>query len=233
MDVYLIPLASDRYDLYCEPDDEREEGEHDLHAGFFARAIERFRAPLAQLDRSQGIAERGGGQQKWTRRVRHRIERWLAEKVAEQRLLWRLRKYVRARAFYPQELSAGQATTIVRRLLQRDADRHRVWMMMNGVAFLIAFVVLGPFFLLVPGIANIPAAYFAFRVLGHYLSLRGARHGLKGVAWTYELCEPLAALGQALRLPVPDRQRYVREIAVRLGLAHLPRFFRRAADHSA
>lgn len=232
MDVYLIPLASDRYELYCEPGDEREEGE-DPHAGSFTRLIGRFRARLAQLDRTQGISERGGAHQTWARRVRHRVARWLAEKVAEQRLLWRLRKHTHARAFYPQELSAPQATTIVQRVLQRDADRHRVWMMVDGVGFVIAFLVLGPFFLLVPGVANIPAAYFAFRCLGHYLSMRGARHGLNGAVWTYEPCAPLAALRQALCLPASERQRHVGDIAKELRLVHLPRFFRRAADHSA
>jgi len=232
MDVYIIPLATDRYELYCEPGDEGEERE-DPHAGFFTRVIDRVRARLVQLDRSQGMVARADGEQTWTRRVRHRVERWLAEKVAEQRLLWRLRKHGRARAFYPQELSASQATTIVQRLLQRDADRHRVWMIFHGCAFLIAFVVLGPLFLLVPGVANIPAGYFAFRLLGHYLSRRGARHGLTGVIWTYEGCEPLAALRQALRLPASERQRDVGEIAARLRLTHLPRFVRRAADRSA
>jgi hypothetical protein len=232
MDVYLIPLSGERYELYCEPGDEREEGE-DPHAGLFTRLIERFRARLVQLDRTHGKVERDGDQQTWTRRVRHRVERWLAEKVAEQRLLWRLRKHTRARAFYPQELSASQATTIVQRLLQRDVDRHRVWILVDGVAFLIASVVLGPFFLLVPGVANLPAGYFAFRLLGHYLSMRGARHGLHGVDWGYEPCEPLVALRETLRLPRSERLQQVREIAARLRLTHLPRFFRRASDYSA
>lgn len=232
MDVYLIPLASDRYELYCEPADEREEGA-DPHAGFFARLIDRFRARLSQLDRRQGIGTPGGHPQTWTRRMRHRVERWLAEKVAEQRLLWRLRKYTRAQVRYPQDLSASQATTIVQRLLQRDVDRHRVWIVVDGVAFLIASVVLGPFFLLVPGVANIPAGYFAFRCLGHYLSMRGARHGLKSVVWMYEPCAALTLLSQALSLPLPERRRRVNDIAARLRLTHLPRFFRRAADHHA
>jgi hypothetical protein len=232
MDVYLIPLSGERCELYCEPGDEHEEGE-DPHAGLFTRVIDRFRARLVQLDRTQGKVEPDGDQQTWARRVRHRVERWLAEKVAEQRLLWRLRKHTQARAFYPQELSVSQATAIVQRLLQRDVDRHRVWMMVDAVAFLVASVVLGPFFLLVPGVANLPAGYFAFRVLGHYLSMRGARHGLHSVVWGYEPCEPLAALREMLHLPVSERQQQVGEIAARLRLAHLPRFFRRASDYSA
>ena len=232
MDVYLIPLSGERYELYCEPGDEREDGE-DPRAGMFTRVIERFRARLARLDRGDDVIVRGGGQQSWTRRVRHRIQRWLAEKVAEQRLLWLLRKHPQVRALFPQELSALQAATIVRRLLQRDVDRHRVWMVVDGIACVIVSVVLGPFFLLVPGVANLPALYFAFRFLGHYLSMRGARHGLSRVAWTYEPCEPLVALREALRLPMPERQQRVRVIAAQLKLAHLPRFLSRTADHRA
>lgn len=95
----------------------------------------------------------------------------------------------------------------------------------------VGFVLSGVFFL-VPG-PNLVAYYFLFRLVGHYLSMRGARHGLNGVVWTYEPCEPLAALRQVFHLPVSERHRYVREIAAQLKLAHLPRFFRRAADYSA
>jgi hypothetical protein len=63
--------------------------------------------------------------------------------------------------------------------------------------------------------------------------MRGARHGLHGVDWGYEPCEPLVALRETLRLPRSERLQQVREIAARLRLTHLPRFFRRASDYSA
>jgi len=233
MDVYVMPLAADRYELYCEPGEESEETQHEPHSGFLARWLERFRVKLSQLDRHHGAVEAQPARQNWSLRVRDRAMRWIAEKVAEQRLLWRLRKYRAARAFYPDDLSASHATTIIQRLLQRDVDRHRRWMIFHGIAFLFAFIVLGPFFLLVPGVANLPAAYFAFRLFGHYLSMRGARHGLDGVEWSYAPCPPLSALRRALGSPVPERERFVHEIAARLRLAHLPRFLRQAADHSA
>lgn len=228
-----MPLAADRYELYCEPGEESEEIQHQPYSGFFARWLERFRAKLSQLDRHHGAVEAEPEPLYWRGRVRARAMRWIAEKVAEQRLLWRLRKYTAARAFYPDDLSASHAATIVQRLLQRDADRHWRWMLFHGGAFLFAFIVLGPFFLLVPGVANLPAGYFAFRLFGHYLSMRGARHGLNRVEWTYAPCAPLSALRHALGTPVPERERSVHEVAARLRLTHLPRFLRRAADHGA
>lgn len=228
MDVYLIPLAPERYELYCEPAEERADG-HQESSGWCADRLERFRVRLAHIDLHY-LAQSEAGPEKWPQRIRSRALRWVAEKVAEQRLLWRLRKYSAARAFYPVDLSESQAKTIMRRLLQRDVDRHRRWMIFHAIAVLFVAIVLGPIFLLIPGVANIPALYFGFRLFGHYLSMRGARHGMGEVAWTYEACEPLSALRQALSLPPEERQRSVDEISSRLRLLHLPRFFRQAAD---
>jgi len=73
----------------------------------------------------------------------------------------------------------------------------------------------------------------AFRALGHYLSSRGARHGLNGADWTYSACDALTAIRRLHDLPSADRMRAVEELAVRLGLAHLTRFYRRTADWRA
>ena len=229
MDVYVIPLAPDRYELYCEPAEERSDG-HQESSGWFADQLERFRVRLSRIDLHHLAQSREQDPEKWSQRVRGRAMRWVAEKVAEQRLLWGLRKYSAARVFYPVDLAESQATTILRRLLQRDADRHRFWMIFHAIAFLVALVVLGPLFLLIPGVANIPAMYFGFRLFGHYLSMRGARHGVNEVVWAYEPCEPLLALRQVLGLPPEERERYVDEISSRLRLLHLARFFRQAAD---
>jgi hypothetical protein len=226
MDVYLIPCAVDRYELYCEPGDDGDEADSEGSLGFFGGLVERFRVMLARLDRHHGDrheVERRG----WTRRMRDRAIRWLAEKVAEQRLLWRLRKHSVARAFYPQDLPAAEASTIVRQLLQRDADRHRVWLMFHAVAFVLSGV-----FFFVPG-PNIIAYYFAFRLVGHYLSMRGARHGLNSVRWMHEPCEGLTELRYVRSIARRDREHYVSAIAERLRLTHLPRFFKRTADWNA
>ena len=80
---------------------------------------------------------------------------------------------------------------------------------------------------------NIIAYYFAFRLVGHYFSMRGARHGLDSVRWTYEPCEPLTELRRVRAIARRDREQHVRDVAARLRLSHLPRFFKRAADWNA
>jgi hypothetical protein len=228
MDVYVIPCAVDRYELYCEPADDGDETRHqEPSSGFFAGLFERFRVMLGRLDRHHSSEHDGIERRSWTRRLRDRAMRWLAEKVAEQRLLWRLRTHREARAFYPQDLSEAQATAIVRQLLERDGDRHRLWLIFHAVAFVVSGI-----FFFVPG-PNIIAYYFAFRLVGHYLSLRGSRQGLHGVQWMYEACEPLTELRRIRTLALREREQYVGEIATRLRLAHLPRFFKRTADWRA
>ena len=54
--------------------------------------------------------------------------------------------------------------------------------------------------------------------------MRGAKHGLSGVQWTFTASEDLAELREAMRLAAPQRQRRVREVALRLRLEHLATF---------
>jgi Mitochondrial K+-H+ exchange-related len=229
MDVYVIPVASDRYELYCEPVEERTDG-HEEPSGWMAVKLERFQVRVSRIDLQYVTQPHAGNPETWRQQMRGRVMRWIAEKAAEQRLLWRLRRHSAARVFYPADLSQPQAATIVRRLLQRDTDRHRTWMIFHAVALVVATVVLGPIFLLIPGIANLPALYFGFRLVGHYLSMRGARHALKDVVWTYEECGPLLGLRQVLTSSPEEWAHRVEEISSRLQLPHLPRFFRQTAD---
>jgi hypothetical protein len=83
--------------------------------------------------------------------------------------------------------------------------------------------------MLVPG-PNILAYYFAFRMVGHFFSLRGARQGLSGMTWRYQPSPPLTELRCALDLRRDARDPQVRDIAHRLRLEHLATFFERAAD---
>jgi hypothetical protein len=66
--------------------------------------------------------------------------------------------------------------------------------------------------------------------VGHYLSLRGARQGLNVVTWTSVGSEPLAELRRAIALEPELRERLVHDVAARLRLEHLARFFERTAD---
>ena len=216
MDVFLIPLGAQRYELYCEPADEV-----DGHAsatepkGALKGLWLRFQQTLTHVERSPAPASgtaphsapAGSG---WTKRLRDRALRWLAEKVAEQRLLWHLRNQSSATAYFPSDLTEGDAATVIRQMLRRDADRHRFWLIIDSVGLILSGVLVW-----VPG-PNVLAYYFAFRVVGHYLSMRGARQGLDRVAWQYRASEALAELRAAASLTSAAREQHVSEIADRL-----------------
>ena len=54
MDVYLVPLGADRYELYCEvPDDDEPDADAEPRAGVFARMRARFREMLAEAERER------------------------------------------------------------------------------------------------------------------------------------------------------------------------------------
>ena len=166
-------------------------------------------------------------------RFKERIMAWVAERIAEQRLLWNLRQHTAATAAYPQDMSLEQVLTLIRRTLQRDYERHRRWLIVDGIAFVVSFVVLGPLFLLIPGVANLPALYFGFRVIGHWLSMRGARQGLDRIVWTGRPCPPLGELRDVTALEPQVRDERVHDIAARLRLHHFSRFFDRVAVRHA
>ncbi len=228
MDVYLVPLGEARYELYCEVVDQAVSDTDAGSAGIFKRARRRFRELLAaeQEQRQARQAARSANQIKrgMARRLRDRVLRWVAEAIAEQRLLWHLRRQHEATLVYPDDLDGTQAMAITRSALQRDFERHRFWLIIDGLAAL----VLGPLFFLVPG-PNLIAYYFLFRTVGHWLSMRGARHGLRDVVWQSSGSSALADLRQAIAVDPRERRRQIRDIASRLRLEHLATFFDRTA----
>jgi hypothetical protein len=126
-----------------------------------------------------------------------------------------------------------QVLTLIRQTLRRDYDRHRRWMIIDGTLFVLTFVALGPLFLLVPGIANIPALYFGFRSIGHWLSMHGADQGLHRVEWSGRDCPPLTELRDVVLLEPPARDARIHDVAARLRLPHLTTFFERVAVRHA
>ena len=71
--------------------------------------------------------------------------------------------------------------------------------------------------------------YFAFRVVGHWLSMRGAAQGLHRVAWTGRPCPPLTSCASVATLEPPARDGASRTSPTRLRLQHLSTFFERVA----
>ena len=230
MDVYLIPLGEARYELYCEVADQTVSDVEAGSAGIFRRSRRRFRELLAaeQEQRQARQAARSAQQIKrgMARRLRDRVLRWVAEAIAEQRLLWHLRRQHEAALVHPDDLDGAQAMAITRGALQRDFERHRFWLIIDGLAVL----ALVPFSLL-PG-PNVLFYYFVFRMVGHFLSMRGARHGLGRVVWQSSGNSALADLRQTIALEPRQRARRIRDIASRLRLKHFVAFFERTEIRS-
>ena len=231
MDVYLVPLGEARYELYCELADQAVSDADAGSAGILTRSRRRFRELLAaeQEQRQARRAARSAEQSKrgMARRLRDRMLRWVAEAIAEQRLLWHLRRQHEATLVHPDDLDGTQAMALTRGALQRDFERHRFWLIIDGLASL----VFGPLFFLVPG-PNLIAYYFVFRMVGHFLSMRGARHGLGRVVWQSTGSSALADLRQTFALAPRQRARQIRDIASRLRLEHFVTFFERTAIRS-
>ena len=104
----------------------------------------------------------------------------------------------------------------------RDRDRHFRWLAIDAVLM----IVVGARCSSCPG-PNVIGYYFAFRVVGHYLSWKGARQGLEAVTWTTAPCDPLIELREALRLAPPQRDVRIDAIAERLRLPRLALFVNR------
>jgi hypothetical protein len=230
MDVFVIPVGPDRYELYCEQPVAGEEPIEPETTGFIGGLRRRFGGMVRAAEERQRTASAPGPEPKsWAGQMQDRAMAWVAERIAEQRLLWNLRGQTSVTAAHPADMTFAQVHALIRDSLQRDYERHRRLMFIDGVLFFVTFVALGPLFIIIPGVANLPALYFGFRTVGHFLSMRGALNGLRNVTWGGQSCPPLDELRElALQDPLV-REARVRDVAVRLRLEHLPKFFDRVA----
>src|SRR5205085_8300068 len=96
---------------------------------------------------------------------------------------------------YPDDLSFDRVMQIVRESLRADHGRHLRWLVVDTV-----LLILSGALALVPG-PNVIAYYFAFRVVGHWLSMRGATHGRERATWTGRATPALTALRAAVTRP--------------------------------
>ena len=225
MDVYLVPVGRDRYELYCEvPDAADDEAQQpDESRGFFKRLRDRFSEMLAEAERERRDPHPAQAEAGWLGRVKRQTLRWVAESIAEQRLLWLLRKETEDCLFYPDDLDATAAMSLLKSQLGRDFDKHRFWLIVDTLGFIASGLLM-----LVPG-PNLLAYYFAFRMVGHYFSLRGARQGMRFISWRAQPSDLLTALRAAIALEPELRGRSVRDIASQLRLENLATFFERTA----
>ena len=224
--VYLVPVASTRYELYCESaevDDLDPTDEHQRH-GIFAR-FRHMMAEALESRRARRLAEvpiDPAIRLSWMARLRNFVIGRVAEAIVEWRLLWHLRKQSEAELVYPSDLDVSSAMTEVHSGLKRDADRHwrRVWFSS------LAGAVLGPLLFFVPG-PNLVAYYFWFLAVGHLLAWRGAKHGMERVNWQPRCNETLPELRTIFTLAPDERAASGRDIESRLGLEYFSAFYER------
>jgi hypothetical protein len=223
MQVFLIPVGPDRYEPYCEVDDAAiAPGDAPAARGFVKQWWSRFQEMLHAAERAERERDMADGNRSFGGRLSDKLLGWVAEKVAEQRLLWHLRTQESATLVHPSDLDPTRAQAILRAQLQRDADRHRRWLFIDGALT----AVTGPLFFFVPG-PNLIAYYFAFRTVGHLLSYRGARHGLDRVQWSDRPSAELTQLRRVGSLPPAQRETQVRAVAAALRLERLAVFLER------
>jgi hypothetical protein len=178
LEVYLIPLDGGRFELYSQPrDDGGAAGPADGFWRARVRALEgRWRAAVLAAERDASTG--------WFGRIRDRAVRSAAESIDEQRTLWSLRRPGEVTLVYPTGLGEKAAADIARGLLARARHHHAWWLAIDGVVF-----VASGLFALVPG-PNVIAYYFALRVTGHLLSVRGAQRGLGALPWRARPARP-------------------------------------------
>ena len=217
-----MPIGPDRYELYCEVATDADIS-IDQTAGLLSRLRRGFREMLHAAEERQHRRhhETVSHAKGWLGRAHERIMAWVAERIAEQRLLWHLRGEPAAVALHPDDLTFEQVQALIRRMLQRDYDRHRVWLMVDTLGMLVSIPLT-----VIPG-PNVLGMYFTFRVVGHWLSMRGASQGLHRVVWSGRACPPLTDLRRVAVMPPGEREQQVHAIAARLRLHRFSIFFER------
>ena len=236
MDVYLIPTTTpERYELYYEAPEQAPVGAdeevgwlHRLTFGLSTRLIRRFDAMLVEAEewrhrRQEAKTEPAG----FMARTRRQIMGYIVERIAEQRLLWQLRKVDVVCARIPSDMKEAMADGIVIPMLKKDVEHHRKWLWIDLVLLLASLALV-----IIPG-PNVVGFYFTFQVVSHYLSWTGAKRGLAISPWTYQQCDELKDLRDAMHMAPPHRQRRFREVAERLRLDHLPTYLDDVAARSA
>jgi len=224
--VYLLPVGSSQYELYFEPtDDEDLSNVKSSELGAMRVFYSRFKEMLAeaqavrQSNDDSVVSVETIAKRPLLVRARNWLLSWIAEAIMEERLLWQLRTRHQALLIYPDDIDFEQAIKFSQTSFQRDVDRHRFWLIIDVIMALI----LGPLLFFIPG-PNLIAYYFVFRSVGHFLSWRGARNGLRDITWHACQSASLVQLREILTLEFSERTQHVRAIEAQLGLKHLVAF---------
>lgn len=226
MIVYAIPIpgpAGPRYEFYCPRSADPEEESAGERPGLIARFRRRFAQTIrdAEQRREHPSADAPAGR---VARLQERMLGWIAERVAEQRLLWNLRRETAVELAHADDVAFDDVMALVRTSLKADYDRHRRWLVVDAIG-----LVLSGLLMLVPG-PNLVAYVFVFRVGGHWFSMRGATQGLSSIAWSSRPEPALRELAAAVIEPPRGHSPRIGPIADALDLPDLPAFIARMAD---
>ncbi len=226
MDVYLVPIASDRFETYYEAPDEDDPEESADGLGLFGRLRVRFQTQLKEAERArhQAVSDQP---KTFLGRLQKRSLRWIAGRLAEQRLLWHLRTAAAATLHADANMNPQEAEGVMRADLKRDADRHLRLLAVHSLGLIASAPVA-----FVPG-PNVLGYLFTFTVVGHFLSWRGARRGLTHVRWQVAPSGALTDLRGAFALGGEARHRLIHDVAHRLHLPKLARFVEQMATTGA
>jgi hypothetical protein len=220
--VYLVPIGADRFELYTEPADE--DGDRGEPDGFWRRQIHLLRERWGRVTHAAAHAERGDpAPEGRMARGRDWAVRRLVESIAEQRTLWSLRGVTSASFVYPDDLDDAAAAVIRTGLLAHARRHHGIWLLVNAAAMAATAALV-----LFPG-PNVVGYYFVFRVIGHFLSWRGARQGLDRTSWRGRPEPALTDLGRLAAVARDAREEQVAALAHQLQLPRLAAFFDRVA----
>ena len=224
MNVFLVPVGNDRYELYCEPSEADQ-----ASRGVMAHLLRRVRAmEMAEqrARRDRRAARRGDKPKRFEAcvfRARSGLTRGMVAWVGRQRLLWHLRHVAEATLVYPADLNGAEALSVAQKKLQYHREHHRFWMVVDGLGVL----VFGPLFFFVPG-PNLISWYFTVKMAGHWLAFLGARCGVASVEWSPRLSAALVALREVISFPRGSRRQRVRALSTELRLEHLVSFIERS-----
>jgi hypothetical protein len=221
VNVYFVPLSGGRFEPYFEQEDPPVVVDP-ASRGFFGRMSARFAEMVREAERERH-EQTHEEPTTWLGRLQRRAMGWIAERVAEQRLLWKLRRCDEAELHIPEDLAPDEGLRLFRTGLQKDGDRHLRLLIVHSLGLIVSAPLV-----VVPG-PNILGYLFTFTVVGHFLSFRGARRGLNEVRWTVVPNPALTTIGRAVVTPPPERYRLLHEAETRLRLAHLASFVERMA----
>ena len=140
MDVFVIPVGVDRYELYYEQTTEAKTDDEPAPTGMLAKWQRRFSDLLRAAEQHSGD---DNSQQPGHSPVvdgpdagpHDGLDR---ERIAEQRLLWNLRTEESVVAVHPSDTTFEAVMPHIQQALQRDFERHRFWLFIDTAGLVVS-----------------------------------------------------------------------------------------------